>query len=63
MMTLQRMGDRGPMVRVIVDPRDASKDKWMDKKEAAQQYQEGKLAIDVTNGCYTCITTCRTAGQ
>lgn len=40
-------------VKVITDPRDASRDRWMAKDEAQKLFDQGKLAFDATNGCYT----------
>ena len=38
--------------RVIVDSRDGSKDKFIPTKIARELYEQGKLAIDVTNSVY-----------
>jgi len=41
------------LVRVIVDPRDASKDRYIPQSEAKALYEQGKLAFDTTNAEYT----------
>lgn len=40
------------IVRLIVDPRDATRDKWLRKEEAERLHKEGKIAWDATNGEY-----------
>jgi hypothetical protein len=37
------------MARIIVDTRDASKDKFMPRKEAIIEYNAGRLHVDATN--------------
>ena len=41
------------LVRVIVDARDASNDKFIPQYEAKALYEQGKLAFDMTNAEYT----------
>lgn len=41
--------DRSNQVRVIVDSRDYTKDYWENKQVAEDQYNQGLLAIDLTN--------------
>lgn len=40
-------------VRVIRDSSNADKDYWIPHEEAKRRYEQGTLAIDITNGCYT----------
>lgn len=40
------------MVRITVDSRDGSLDKWIPLSEAKRLFNEGKLAQDGTNGGY-----------
>lgn len=40
------------MARIIIDTRDGSKDKFIPRSEARALFENGKLAIDVTNSVY-----------
>lgn len=40
------------MARVIVDARDATKDKMMPLHEASKLYKEGKIGWSIENNCY-----------
>jgi hypothetical protein len=42
-----------PQVRVIRDPRDATKDYFIPRAEAVEAYRKGWLAFDITNHAYT----------
>lgn len=53
------------MSRVIVDSRNSKKDYYLPTTEARRLYQEGRLAIDLTNSksnnvIYTEPTVCNT---
>jgi hypothetical protein len=39
-------------VRVIRDPRDATRDYWLDPLHARELYNAGKLHWSLTNECY-----------
>ncbi len=40
------------MTRIVVDPRDATKDRFIPVEEAIRLYKSGKIAFDVTNESY-----------
>ena len=46
------INERKGLVRVIVDPRDASKDVWIPKEDAKKLLKEHKLLWDATNHTY-----------
>lgn len=55
MRTKRKPKPEGPMVRVIRDSRDASRDYFILRSDAAKAYHEGKLALDVTNDAYCVV--------
>lgn len=46
-------------VRVVMDPRNASLDRFITKDRAEYLVNLGRLAYDVTNNCYTWIASAR----
>lgn len=48
-MSKRTQAPRVPMSRVIVNTRDAGTDKWIPTATAQRLYDEGKLAVDLTN--------------
>jgi len=46
---LNRLQAVGPISRIVVDTRDASKDYFVPTEHAVRLYKEGRLFIDLTN--------------
>lgn len=55
-------GPTARKVRVIVNPRDSSKDYKLDAETARKLFHKGELDWDLTNGTY-CVARKRTKGR
>jgi hypothetical protein len=52
-LRMKQVADKRGLVRLIIDPRDSSRDQLISRKDALAGWLDGKYDQDITNGCYT----------